>query len=379
VPIVSGQKLEWQVEVWQRNLEVPWSLAFAPDGRAFFTERAGRVRLIENNVIRTIATLNVAAVGEGGLLGLALDPAFSQNHFLYVYHTYADAQGALKNRIVRFTEGGGALADPRVILDGIPGAAIHDGGRIKFGPDGKLYATAGDAGQSSLAQDLNSLAGKVLRMNPDGSVPGDNPFAGSLVYTYGHRNPQGLDWHPVSGKIYATEHGPSGHDEVNILEPGKNYGWPIVTGMGNDPRFVNPLVETGTDTWAPSGATFYRSDRLPDLKGAFLIATLRGENLRILLLGPDFSSVASSLAALQGTYGRLRDVVVGPNGFVYILTSNTDGRGTPAQDDDKILRIVSFVIPEFRFEMVLVPLALVIALVASRKVRGRGRAGVSNP
>lgn len=363
LPSAYGQKLELQVEVVQRNLDVPWALAFAPDGRAFFTERAGRIRVMENNVVRTILTVNVTAMGEGGLLGLALDPSSNQNHFLYVYHTYTDAKGALRNRIVRFTEGAGTLGDQRVILDGIPGAAIHDGGRIKFGPDGKLYATTGDASQPSSAQDLNSLSGKILRMNPDGSVPSDNPFPGSLVYTYGHRNPQGLDWHPVTGRIYETEHGPVGHDEVNMLEAGRNYGWPVVTGTAGDPRFVDPLIETGADTWAPSGATFYRRDRLPDLKGAFLIATLRGEHVRILTLGPGFTSVASSEAALQGAYGRLRDVVEGPDGFVYILTNNRDGRGTPAPDDDKMLRIVSAVIPEFRFELLVLPAVMVIAVI----------------
>jgi len=365
VPNVYGQRLELQVEVVARNLDIPWALAFAPDGRAFFTERAGRVRILANGTVTTIASLNnVTAIGEGGLLGLALDPAFAQNHFVYVYHTYTGVQGTLKNRIVRFTESAGSLRDPRILLDGIPGESVHDGGRIKFGPDGKLYATAGDATQSQQAQDLNSLAGKVLRLNPDGSVPADNPFAGSYVFTYGHRNPQGLDWHPVTGRLYETEHGPVGHDEVNILDAGKNYGWPVVTGKASDPRFVDPLIETGSDTWAPSGATFYRGDRLPDLKGALLIATLRGQHLRVLMLSANFTSVASSIASLIDAYGRLRDVVQGPDGFLYILTNNRDGRGTPAPDDDKILRIVSAVIPEFKFELLLLPVALTVAVLA---------------
>lgn len=377
LPQVQGQKFEVQVEVVARNLDVPWSLAFAPDGRIFFTERPGRIRVIENNVVRTILSIDVAAVGEGGLLGLSLDPSFDKNRFLYAYYTYRDAQGALLNRIVRFTESSGILVDQRIILDRIPGSAIHDGGRVKFGPDGKLYVTTGDAAQGALAQDLTSLAGKVLRINPDGSVPSDNPFPGSLVYTYGHRNPQGLDWHPVTGKIYETEHGPTGHDEVNILEAGRNYGWPIVTAAAGDPRFVDPLIETGADTWAPSGATFYRRDRFPDLRGAFLIATLRGQHLRVLTLSSSFNSVTFSDAALQGTHGRLRDVVEGPDGFLYVFTNNRDGRGNPTPDDDRLLKIVSAQIPEFRFEQFLLPVVLAVALIGVRALSRRLRAQAS--
>lgn len=172
--------------------------------------------------------------------------------------------------MARLLEREGRGTDLTVILDRIPGASIHDGGRIKFGPEGKLYITTGDAANPSLAQDLNSLAGKILRINSDGSIPEDNPFPGSPIYSYGHRNPQGLAWHPLTKELFSTEHGPSGappnccHDEVNIIEPGKNYGWPIVFGMARDPRFVDPILESGLDTWAPSGAFFYSGNELPE-------------------------------------------------------------------------------------------------------------------
>lgn len=236
--------------------------------------------------------------------------------------------------------------DEQVLIDKIPAAPIHDGGRIKFGPDGKLYVTTGDSANPNLAQDLTSLAGKILRINPDGSTPTDNPFSNSLVYSYGHRNPQGLDWDPLTGKLVETEHGPSGekgfaHDEVNVIEPGKNYGWPNVVGKANDPRYVDPIIDTGDVTWAPSGASFYHADKIPGWKDKFFIATLRGNHLRILQLDTEANKVISSEAVLQGTYGRLRDIAQGPDDYLYILTSNTDGRGLPAPDDDKILRITS--------------------------------------
>lgn len=325
-----------------QNLSVPWSVAFDPRGRLFFTERAGRVRLWENGTLQPepVAILPVAAVGEAGLLGLALAPNFQENHFFYVYHTFRNSGGGLSNRVVRLTEQNGRASDPVVILDGIPGANIHDGGRLRFGPDGKLYVTTGDAAAGQLAQDLKSLAGKILRMNPDGSIPPDNPFPDSLVFSLGHRNPQGLDWHPETGVLFAAEHGPSAHDEVNIIKPGGNYGWPNVTGTGGGNTFINPLIETGTDTWAPSGASFYKGNLIPGWKGNFFIATLRGVHLRRLVLKPPaFLEIASSEALFLRSLGRLREVSEGPDGALYITTNNRDGRGSPIPEDDRIIRI----------------------------------------
>ena len=333
------------------NLEIPWEIAFAPDGRIFFTERVGNLRVIENGQLNPepVIILDVGTV-EGGLLGLALDPNFEQNHFLYLYYTYFEFPFTY-NKVVRFTEKNNSLLDEFILVDKIPGAEIHDGGRLKFGPDEKLYITTGDAGNSNSAQDLNSLSGKILRINPDGTIPSDNPFADSMIFSYGHRNPQGLDWDPVTGKLVATEHGPSGergvaHDEVNVVEAGKNYGWPKIIGGEHDPEFVDPIIHTGEDTWAPSGATFYDSKNIPEWTNKYFVATLRGAHLRMLDLNLEENQVISSEALFSNTYGRLRDASIGPDGNLYLLTSNRDGRGAPAENDDRILKIIPIISKE---------------------------------
>jgi glucose/arabinose dehydrogenase len=316
------------VEVVAHGLEVPWALAFAPDGRLFVTERPGRVRVVAGGRLREdpVARLNVAAVGEGGLMGLALDPAFAENGFLYVCYTFS-TRGDLGNRIVRLTLRGDRASDERVLLDDLPGASIHDGCRLKFGPDGKLYATAGDAARPALAQQRDSLAGKILRLNRDGTVPGDNPFPGSPVYTLGHRNPQGLAWSP-EGRLFAAEHGPSGHDEINEIRPGRNYGWPEARGRAGDPRFVDPVVESGSDTWAPSGIAFLGDD--------LFVAGLRS---RRLLRVTGVTGGEPRVSTVLTGWGRLRAVVAGPDGALYVTTSSRDGRGFPSPDDDRVLRL----------------------------------------
>jgi len=328
------------------NLEIPWEIAFAPDGRIFFTERVGNLRVIENGQLNPepVAILDVGTV-EGGLLGLALDPNFEQNHFLYLYYTYFEFPFTY-NKVVRFTEKDNFLLDEFILVDKIPGAAIHDGGRLKFGPDEKLYITTGDAGNSNAAQDLNSLSGKILRINPDGTIPSDNPFADSMIFSYGHRNPQGLDWDPVTGKLVVTEHGSSAHDEINVVESGKNYGWPKIIGGEHDPEFVDPIIHTGEDTWAPSGATFYDSKNIPEWTNKYFVATLRGGHLRMLDLNLEENQVISSEALFSNTYGRLRDASIGPDGNLYLLTSNRDGRGAPAENDDRILKIIPIISEE---------------------------------
>lgn len=351
------------VETVIEDLEVPWSIAFAPDGRIFVTERVGKLRVIEDGELNSqpIKILDVGK-GEGGLLGLALDPNFDENHYLYLYYTYSEFLTTY-NKVVRYTEKDNELFDEKILLDKIPGASFHDGGRLKFGEDGKLYITTGDAGNADAAQDINSLAGKILRINSDGSIPDDNPFEDSLVYSLGHRNPQGLDWDPFTGKLVVSEHGPSGergfaHDEVNVIESGKNYGWPIVIGGEHDSKFVDPIIHTGDDTWAPSGATFYTSDNIPKWKGKYFLATLRGNHLRMLDLDIEKNQVLSSESLFSNTFGRLRDASMGPDGNLYLLTSNRDGRGSPAENDDRILRIISSSVPDDKLsdESVLVPL-----------------------
>lgn len=334
------------VEVIARGLDTPWAIDFAPDGRMFLTERPGRIRVIENGQLQPEPWMIVDSVevGEGGLLGLALDPQFAMNRYVYVAYTYRSPDGRLQNRLARLRE------DPvtrrgvfdRVLLESVPGNSNHDGGRVKIGPDGKVYWTMGDAGNASLAQNLASLNGKILRLNLDGTVPADNPFAGSYVYAYGHRNPQGLAWQPGTGLLYETEHGPSGspccRDEVNLIEPGRNYGWPIIMGDQTAAGMVSPLIHSGdTITWAPSGATFVTQG---PWAGSMLFTGLRGQTLYRLTLDPnDPRRVVSFERLLVQQYGRLRDVVEGPDGLLYVLTSNRDGRGNPMPDDDRVLRL----------------------------------------
>jgi glucose/arabinose dehydrogenase len=338
----------FRVETFLENLTIPWSIAFAQDGRAFFTERVGRINLLrlETRKFSLFAEVPVANIGEGGLLGLALSPDFESDHLVYVYHTYEDAVGVW-NRVIRYRDNDGVGVNPEAIIDRIPGAGIHDGGRIRFGPDRKLYVTTGDAANGSHAQNLESLAGKILRLNPDGSVPADNPFTNSPVYSFGHRNPQGIDWHPVTGRMFETEHGPTGeggrfaNDEVNVVEPGKNYGWPVVVCISNDSRFVNPIFCTGDNvTWAPSGCSFYSGNMFPDWRNSFFVATLRGIHLHRFIFNPQTNRIQESERLLEGALGRLRDAVQGPDGLLYVLTSNRDGRGSPAPNDDRILRLV---------------------------------------
>jgi len=364
VIVVNAQEFQdygVKVETVAENLDVPWAIAFAPDGRIFFTERdKGTLRVIEGGQLRQepVIKYKVFKEGAGGLLGLALDPSFEENHYMYLYYTSSENFTGYMgmNKVGRYTEKDNKLSNETVLIDKIPGGPVHDGGRLKFGPDGKLYITTGDAGHpQNTSQNQNSLGGKVLRINSDGTIPDDNPFPNSPVYSYGHRNPQGLSWDPVTGKLVISEHGPNcpkrcGMDEVNVIEPGKNYGWPIVFGEKQKPKFVDPLLQTGNETWAPSGATFYNSDVIPEWDGKYFIAALRGTHLRMLDLDLEKNEVISSEALFSNEFGRLRDVSVGPDGSMYLLTSNRDGRVSlltpglvnlfPAENDDKILRIV---------------------------------------
>lgn len=335
------------VESVARGLDVPWALAFAPDGRIFVTERRGRIRVVEGGVLRDEPWLEfeVYDSGEAGLMGLALDPEFERNGFVYVVHTYLDREGRVRNRLLRLREDAarrrGVLE--RVLVDEMKGASTHNGARVKFGPDRKLYWTMGDAQEPRLAQDLSSLNGKILRINPDGTIPPDNPFKDSPVYSYGHRNPQGLAWQPGTARLYATEHGPSGfldccRDEVNYIEPGKNYGWPVIRGYETRPGMVPPILHSGNDqTWAPAGAAFVTSG---PWSGSFVFTGLRGRALyRLALDRNDPRRVAGFERLFRGEFGRLREVVEGPDAALYVLTSNQDGRGSPQRNDDRLLRI----------------------------------------
>jgi len=332
------------VETVAEELEVPWALGFAPDGRIFVTERPGRIRVVQEGVLlkEPFAVLKqVVSISESGLMGIALDPDFADNHHLFVCYTYQNSAGGLRNRVARLSDSNGQGIDHQVIVDDIPGSQNHDGCRIGFGPDGELYVTTGDAQSPDQAQNLDSLAGKVLRLEADGSVPADNPFPGSYVYTYGHRNPQGMDWHPKTGDLFITEHGPDRNDEVNLLAPGSNYGWPEVTGRARSDQYV-PAIMSFTPTIAIAGAAFYTGDKLhPAWEGDLIFAALKASQLqRVTLAPPDFRTVESSQVMFNQDFGRLRAVAVSPDGYLYFTTSNRDGRGKPRAGDDKLMRLV---------------------------------------
>ena len=333
--------VRFRVEVVVNNLEIPWSLAFAPDGRLFVTERPGRVRIVDlaGRSSQLALTLDdVFAEGEAGLLGLVLDPSFASNRLLYVYYTARTAGGAV-NRVVRYRDSGNGLGERVVLLDNIPANTIHDGGRLRFGPDGLLYITAGDASNSGLAQDVASLAGKILRINPDGTTPRDNPFS-SPVYSYGHRNPQGIDWHSTSGDLWEVEHGNIGNDEINVIDAGVNYGWPRIEGSQTMPAMRSP-VTFYNPAIAPSGISFYRGQRFPQFANNLFVATLRGTHLLRVRLDPAAPRrIASQERLLDGQFGRIRDVASPADGYLYFSTNNRDGRGTPGADDDRIARLV---------------------------------------
>ncbi len=311
------------------KLETPWALDFLPDGSLIFTERPGRIRLVDAEkglLPEPLLTIDeVAHRGEGGLLGIAVHTDFAENRFIYVYYTYEKGDD-LANKVVRFREQNRTLLEKVAIIDSIPGAGIHNGGRLKFGPDGLLYITTGDASISEQAQDRDSLAGKILRLEDDGAIPAGNPFPNSPVYSWGHRNPQGLAWDD-RGRLWATEHGSSATDELNLIKPGENYGWPLIRGDASAAGLQNPIIHSGGETWAPSGASF--------LNGSVFFAGLRGQSLYQAALedGPILRR------HLERKFGRLRDVVLGPDNFLYVLTSNRDGRGVPTAGDDQIIRV----------------------------------------
>jgi glucose/arabinose dehydrogenase len=329
------------------GLETVWSLAFAPDGRLFLTERPGRIRVVASGglVAEPWAVLEVAeSAGEGletGLMGLALDPGFPIEPYVYACFTARTGreEPRWENRVVRLREEDGRGLPDRTVIDGIPAAPFHNGCRLAFGPDGTLYVTTGDAMAPQAAQDSASLAGKVLRLERDGTIPPDNPTPGSPVFSLGHRNPQGLAWDSARGWFWLTEHGTSGprgdYDELNVLRAGGNYGWPVVRAISGDRRFLDPVLE---EHFAPAGAVLVTGSRVEALEGRILIAGLSGQQLRRVLPLPD-GTVRDEGPVSGLALGRLRAVAQGPDGCIYVGTSNRDGRGQPGPRDDRVVRL----------------------------------------
>jgi aldose sugar dehydrogenase len=346
----GGLVADFTATVVTGGLDTPWDMVWGPDGMIWVSERGGRISRVNASTGARITAGTVTGVyqnGEGGLMGIAFHPDFAHQPFLYAMHTYDD-RGLARNELVRMRVTNGVIGAPETLFDGIRGAGIHDGSRIVVGQDGFLYISTGDAGDGSIAQDTTALNGRILRLTLDGRPAPENPFH-NATWSYGHRNSQGLVFHPTTGVLYETEHGPSDNDEVNIIERGGNYGWPTVHGMCDDDNpgekefcrqhhVIEPLT-TWTPTVAISGADLYLSDQIPSFRNSLLATSLAGTSLWRMTLSADGKRITSRERLLEGSYGRLRDVLVAPNGDVYICTSNRDGRGSPREGDDRIIRL----------------------------------------
>src|SRR4030095_12793811 len=344
---LNKPNIDIKFEVFASGLEVPWSIVFTSPTRVLVNERPGRLRVIENgNLLSSpLHTFNdVSSRSEEGLMGLALDPDYNNNKIIYLSYAY-EKDNTLFVKVVRFKDNGSNISDGTIILDGLPAQQYHAGCRLRFGPDGKLYITTGDAGERKFAQDLNKMHGKILRINGDGSIPADNPFPNSPVWSYGHRNPQGIDWYPGTSILWETEHGPSGFDgpgggdEVNVIEKGKNYGWPVVSHEDSKEGMVSPLL-VFTPAEAPASGVVIKSDKYPDYKNNFFFGCLRGEGIIRVIVDENDHTKVKSYEKFATDFGRIRDITVGPDGYIYFSSSNRDGRGKVRSGDDKIYRIL---------------------------------------
>lgn len=335
-----------KVELVAKDLRVVWSMVFTSKDRMIFTERPGRVRVMEKGVLRNepLFTIpDVDATGKLGAMGMVLHPNYRKNHWVYLAYSYRIEAGP-RVRVVRYRDTGKAFVEPKTIIEDIVAWTNHAGCRLLFGPDGKLYLTTGDADKPDLAQQLNSLSGKVLRLNDDGTIPQDNPFARQTgarpeIWTYGHRNSQGIDFQPGTNLLFESEHGPTGGDEINIIERGRNYGWPLVHHEMYAYPMVSPILNYGLPSPAPGSTIFYRGNAFPELKNNLLVGCLRGEC--ILRIQLDGRKVLRQERLLEHQYGRIREVTEAPDGSIYFSTSMFDPPEANGKDGyDQILRIV---------------------------------------
>jgi glucose/arabinose dehydrogenase len=344
----QGQ-VEVRAEEVVSGLEVPWGILFLSEGDMLVTERAGQIRLVRDGQLQTqpVATVAVTDRGEGGLLGIAAHPDFTQNRLFYLYYT-ADQNGTPINRVEQWqlSPDGQSASPNKIILDNIPVAQFHNGGRIRFGPDGMLYIGTGDARDPQLAQNVDSLAGKILRVTPEGQVPDDNPFPGNPAFITGIRNTQGFDWFNDS-ILWITDHGPSGelgrtgHDEVSVARAGDNLGWPTIYGCQTQEGLIPPSL-AWREALPPGGATIYTGNSIPEWQGSLIVSALGARHLHRVTFDPASPyRVQSHEVYLQGELGRLREAIMGPDGELYVTTSNCDGRGSCPPDKDKIYRITS--------------------------------------
>ena len=337
----------YSVEPFVQNLLVPWGMVFTSGDRLLVTERPGRIRVVLNGELQAepLHTFpEVTSEGEDGLMGITLGPDYENNKYIYLCLAY-EKEGKKLDKVIRLTDEGSQLIGERIVLDDIPIAQFHAGCRIRFAPDDTLYITTGDAQNSASAQDLSSLAGKILRVHADGSIPADNPFGDSPIYSYGHRNPQGLDWHPLSKILISSEHGPTGGDgpgggdEVNLIEAGGNYGWPLVSHNKTMNGMIGPLL-VFTPAIAPASGMFYSGSTFLQLKNNFLVGMLKGEGILRVSFDQSGQNVAEFEPLPAIAVGRVRDVIQGPDGLIYFATSNRDGRGSVRDGDDQIYRLV---------------------------------------
>lgn len=342
-PAIAQQKItpkHLKISVFIKNLQNPWGMEFLPNGDFLFLERGGNINLLKtDSADYNLIMFRNVQVSEGGLLGLAIDPDFNNNHLIYIYETIVAG-----NQVVRLKFENDVLTQDQVILSGIPAANNHDGGALRFGPDGYLYLGTGDATVPNLAQDKNSLAGKILRFDRNGNPAPGNPF-NSLVWTYGHRNVQGFDWNK-QGKMIATEHGPTGelglccHDEINLIEPGKNYGWPIAIGGAESDSLTPAIYQTGFEVWAPSGCTFIKGSEWGSWENDFIFGALKGQSLIHFDISSDGTNAINRQDTLVGTFQRLRNIIQAPDGSLLFSSSNIGTSSPPPLvGDDKIYKI----------------------------------------